>query len=88
MPEAAVDENDGLPLWQSNVRHAGERAPMKAEAKAPPVQGTPHGKFRLSVPAGDAGHDFGSALLRETVSHRRSRRSGGLSKIVVPSSAT
>lgn len=49
MPEAAMDENYGLPFGQDNIGFAGKVARMKPETKAQRMKGATNGEFRLGV---------------------------------------
>lgn len=49
VPKAAMNEDDGLVLWQNDVRSTGQVAAMKPKAITEPVQCPPYRKLRLGV---------------------------------------
>jgi hypothetical protein len=70
VPEAAVDKNHRLVLWQNNVGLAGELFVLRAvdgETIAHGVQEGAHDKLGLRVFAADAAHVPGAALGREAI---------------------
>jgi hypothetical protein len=70
VPEAAVDKNHRLVIWQNNVGLAGELFVLRAvdgETIAHGVQDGSHHALGLRVFAADAAHVPGAALGREAI---------------------
>jgi len=60
MPEAAVDEDDGVVFREHDVGAPGEILTVKTEAEAPGVEHLPDQDFRFRIAAPDTGHYPGS----------------------------
>lgn len=56
MPEATVDEDDGVIFLQNKIRLAGQIFYVQAIAKAIGKQQSADGNFGLCIAAADAGH--------------------------------
>lgn len=72
VPEAAMDENDGVVFWQHDVRPTWKGFVFRSidcEAVAEPMKHRPNGKFRFRVASADAGHDLGTFLRCEDICH-------------------
>lgn len=70
VPEAAVDEDHGPVFWQDEVgfsREGSVEGTLDREPVAHAVEHRAQRKFRLRVPATDAGHDFGAFFRGEEV---------------------
>ena len=67
VPETAVDEHDRLVAWQHDVRGAGERFSMEAEAKTEGMDQPADLQLRAGVPGPDAPHDSAPLLRRACV---------------------
>ena len=70
VPEAAVDEDDGVVFRQDEIGFAGQGfviRPIDRKAVAETVEHRAQGEFRLGVAAADAGHDFRALLRSEDV---------------------
>ena len=70
VPEAAVDEDDGVVFGKDEVRSAGEVFVFRAvdgEAVAEAVEHGAEDELGFCIAATDAGHDFGSLLRCEDV---------------------
>ena len=63
VPEAAVDEYNGFVFWQHDIRRSRQVPAVQAETESVPVQQGADQKFRLGVPAADAGHIPTASLL-------------------------
>ena len=57
VPEAAVDEDDGVVLGEYQVRTSGEVAAVQAKAKAKAMQKGAYLEFRCSVTGTNSAHD-------------------------------
>ena len=60
VPEATVNEDDGVILREDQVRCSREVASVKAEAITESVDETSDGEFRMSIRGLDARHDCAS----------------------------
>ena len=60
MPEAAVDEDDGVVFREHDIGASGEILPVETEAEASGMKHFPDHDFRFGVAAPDAGHYPGS----------------------------
>lgn len=58
MPEAAVDEHDGPPTPQNDVRLSRQVSGMEPIAVSHCVQEATDGQFRASIAAPDAAHEY------------------------------
>ena len=70
VPEAAVDEDDGVGFRQDKVGFSRQGLVFRAvhgEAVAEAVEHRAQGEFRFRVAPADAGHDLGSLLRGEDV---------------------
>ena len=69
MPEAPMDEDDGVEPGQNEIRRAGEAAHIQSIAVAETVDDRPDLLLGLRVPATDCGHDRGPLGPAEDISH-------------------
>lgn len=86
VPVAAVDEDDGLVLWEDNIGAAGELFILRSvhgEAEATAVQERSQQAFRLGVLPRDPGHDPAAFFFVEDIRHGETRvpRTGTFGKL-------
>ena len=71
VPEAAVNEDHCLELWQDNIRGSGKRFNMQSEAVPHSVQQTSHNLLGTCVLRSDPGHVPASFLFRQWIRHKQ-----------------
>ena len=86
MPEAAVHEDDRMPLRKHDVGMAGQFGGLKAVAESQGVKVAAHKHLRLRVLRPNPAHDFAPLLWRYGV-HQEMRRQGLYAIVVLPSPA-
>src|SRR4051794_28434835 len=64
MPEAAMDEDDGLEFREDDVGGAGEATRVQAETEAEAVEGPAQEQLGTGVLGMNAGHDAGAGGAR------------------------
>jgi hypothetical protein len=70
MPKTSMNENDGLPFGQHDVRLAGQILSMEPESITHPVKNAPDPDFWQGVLRDDTAHDLGPLLPAVDVGHR------------------
>ena len=69
VPEAAVNKDYGMVLWENDVRLSFKIFAVKPKTKTHRVQKSAHDEFGSSVFRSHARHDLGALFCREYVNH-------------------